>query len=143
VSDLARELLIREEGDRQFVYRCSAGYLTAGVGRNLETRGLLPDERALMLENDLAYARGIARLACKRFESLSESRQAVLISMAHQMGPAGLQGFRSMLRALERGDYEEAAREMLDSEWARKDTPARAKRHAEMMRTGVVPSEFA
>jgi len=42
-----------------------------------------------------------------------------------------------MLYALYAGDYEDAAKHMLDSKWA-VQTPARAQRSAEIMRTGKI-----
>ncbi len=41
-----------------------------------------------------------------------------------------------MWTALENGQYDLAATEMLDSRWARQ-TPARAERHAEVMRSST------
>ena len=35
-------------------------------------------------------------------------------------------------------DWDKAADEMLDSKWAKNDSPARAKRTAQMMRTGSI-----
>jgi len=42
-----------------------------------------------------------------------------------------------MCAALRIRDYITASIEMLDSDWHRKQTPARAKRMAEIMKTGV------
>ena len=67
---------------------------------------------------------------------LTDDRRRVLANMGYQLGVGGLMGFKRMLAALERGDYEAAAREMLDSKWAKRDTPARAGRLAERMRRG-------
>ncbi len=53
------------------------------------------------------------------YNELSWTRQQVLIRMARQMPRDALLRFRLMLDALERQDYEEAAREMEDSVWAR------------------------
>lgn len=39
-----RKQLIFDEGLRLFPYRCTAGYITIGVGRNLETNPLSADE---------------------------------------------------------------------------------------------------
>ena len=65
-----------------------------------------------------------------------ESRQAVLVSMAYQMGVSGLSGFRNTLKAVADGQWADAAKGMLDSKWARQ-TPARANRHANQMLSGV------
>ena len=43
---------------------------------------------------------------------------------------------KRMLAGLSRGDYEAAAREVLDSKWARQDSPGRARPLAERMRRG-------
>ena len=48
----------------------------------------------------------------------------------------GLSGFGRMLAAMERGDYDTAAKEMLDSKWAKQDSPARARRLAKVMVRG-------
>lgn len=68
------------------------------------------------------------------FQSCNEVRQAVLTSMTYQLG--SLKGWVNLRRALASGDYEGAAREMLESQWA-KETPNRAKRQALMMRLGI------
>ena len=66
------------------------------------------------------------------------ARAIVLLSMAYQMGVGGLLKFRKMLAAIEDNDWPEAEKQALDSRWA-KQTPDRAKRHAEILRTGVMP----
>ena len=60
----------------------------------------------------------------------------VILSMAYQMGMEGLLGFRCFLASIAVCDYCLAATEMLDSKWARIDSPDRAKRLADMMRKG-------
>ena len=49
---------------------------------------------------------------------LDDARQFVLVDMAFNMGLAGLKGFKKMLTAVEQGDYQTAAKEMLASKWA-------------------------
>ena len=56
----------------------------------------------------------------------------VMIEMAFQMGLAGLGKFTLFLSALRIGDYEEAARQMLDSKWA-VQTPSRAEYLADIV----------
>ena len=62
-----------------------------------------------------------------------------LALMAYQLGAEGVLGFKNMLAALKRGDREAAADHALDSEWARRDTPARAGRVAALIR-GKLPT---
>jgi len=131
-----RRMLIVHEGLRLKPYRCPAGYLTIGVGRNLEARGISREEAMVLLENDIAEAEAAARGFFPAFDRLEEPRQAVLVDMAFNLGAVRLGGFRRFRAALERGDFEQAAREMLDSKWAEQVGP-RARRLAEMMRRGT------
>jgi lysozyme len=56
--------------------------------------------------------------------------------MAYEMGVAGVLGFHDMLRACQAGDWSGAAAAGLDSDWARKEAPARAERLMAMLRNG-------
>jgi lysozyme len=56
--------------------------------------------------------------------------------MTFNLGWSALSRFHHFLEALHKGDYEEAANEMLASLWARQ-VGERAKRLATQMRTGV------
>ena len=58
-----------------------------------------------------------------------------LREMAYQMGVPRVMGFKRMLAALERKDWQRAADEALDSRWA-EQTPARAQRVALKMHGG-------
>ena len=64
------------------------------------------------------------------------AREDILTSMAFQLGTEGLADFRKTLIFISNGDFLSAANEMLNSRWARQ-TPARARRHADVMRTGT------
>jgi lysozyme len=61
-------------------------------------------------------------------KKLTKNRQGVLFNMVYQLGIKGLLGFKKMWLAIESSDYAKAADEMLDSKWAIKDSPNRAKR---------------
>jgi lysozyme len=69
-------------------------------------------------------------------EELSEARQAVLLNMSFQLGIAGLLSFKNTLLLIRAGDYEAASKGMLQSLWA-SQTPIRAKRLSEQMRTDI------
>jgi len=128
-----RRTLELDEGRRTLAYRCSAGIWTVGVGHNLETRAIPEEAVDLIFSADLEAA--ISEAATLSPVGLCETRQRVLVEMVYQMGISAVRGFRRFLSALEAEDYDEAAREMLDSAWARQ-TPARAQRAAQRMRSG-------
>ena len=126
--------LILHEGLRLKPYRCTAGKLTIGVGRNLDDKGITYDEAMFLLRNDIAEV--TAQL--ERFDwfrALGPVRRKVLVDMAFNLGMAGLLGFQKMIAALARGDYKAAADEMVDSAWYHQ-VGTRARRLVEMMRTG-------
>ena len=64
------------------------------------------------------------------FTKLSPLRQENLFSMRYQMGAGGLRKFRMMWDAIDKENWAEAGRQMLDSLWAREQSPKRAERIA-------------
>lgn len=115
---LADALLRRHEGTRQFVYQCTAGKSTIGVGRNLEDRGVLPDEIELMLANDIkACAEDLRGFGW--WDDLTPNRKAALIDLRFCVGPAGFRGFKKMIAAIEVKDFKEAAHQIRESKFAR------------------------
>lgn len=56
--------------------------------------------------------------------------------MSFQLGIAGLLGFTNTLELVRKGQFSDAADNMLLSKWATQ-TPNRAKRIAKQMKTGV------
>lgn len=135
-DDLINQL-IRHEGLRLKPYRCGAGKLTIGVGRNLEDVGITKSEAMDMLANDIG--RCWLELEANYDELLSKisiPRQNVLVNMCFNLGITRLLQFKKMWVAIEQHDYHKAADEMLDSRWA-KQVGERAFELAEQMRTGI------
>ena len=131
--------LRRDEGTRETAYQDHLGFWTIGVGRLIDSRkpgaGLRPDEIDYLLRNDINDRVAALTKALPWFAKLDQARQGELINMAFQMGTAGLLGFNSTLGLVRDGKYAEAAVQMLKSKWANQ-TPERAKRLAEQMKTG-------
>lgn len=127
--------LIEEEGMKLKPYRCPAGKLTIGVGRNLEDKGLSNEEALFLLQNDIIEAVKELKKAFLFFDSLNETRQIVLIDMCFNLGINGLKKFKKMIKALENQDFYLASKEMLSSCWA-KQVGARARSLALLMETG-------
>ncbi|HYF56553.1 MAG TPA: glycoside hydrolase family protein [Salinarimonas sp.] len=127
--------LIRHEGLRLKPYRDTEGKLTVGVGRNLDDRGISESEALYLLANDIAIAEKDLDRNAPWWRQLSGPRRQALLNMVFNLGWPRLSGFRSMLAALQTGDYEVAAKEMLDSKWAAQ-VGNRAKELAGMVRSG-------
>jgi lysozyme len=138
MTDNLSKQLRQEEGEKLVAYQDHLGYWTIGVGRLIDGRkngGISHEESTYLLNNDISRIVKTLSARFKWFSSLNEPRQAVLVQMAFQMGTAGLFTFTNTLSLIELGLYEEAAANMLKSKWATQ-TPARAKRLSEQMRTG-------
>jgi lysozyme len=137
-AELIRQLRA-DEGEFANVYQDSLGYWTIGVGRLVDPAkkggGLRPDEIAYLLNNDVDNRIDQVSRKLPWFQNLDDARKAVLLNMAFQLGVDGLLKFKDTLRRVEEGQYALASEGMLQSLWA-KQTPARAKRLAEQMRTG-------
>ncbi len=150
------------EGVRFRPYRCTAGKLTVGVGRNIDdkpfkteevialfgsqktqaeitallNKGLSMKQVDQLLVWDIQDAIEDAKAVIRNFQSLSEQRQYVLIDMAFNMGRQTLAGFRNTLRFISEGKYDQAADNMLKSKWA-SQVKSRAKRLSIMMKDNL------
>lgn len=136
-SNITR-LLRGEEGEVLTEYKDHLGYSTIGVGRLIDARkggGITTEESAYLLSNDIQKKLSELERKLPWVKELDEARRGVLLSMAFQMGTDGLLGFKNTLEMVRTGRYTDAAKGMLNSLWA-KQTPQRAKRHSEQMRTG-------
>ncbi len=132
-----RAQLIRDEGTARLKpFRDPAGKLTIGVGRNLDDKGISREEADFLLTNDIDEATADIVAAFPWSSALNDARFAVLANMRFNIGLGGLLLFERMLAALRAGDYDTAAKEMLQSRWAQQ-VGDRAMRLAEQMRTGV------
>ena len=128
------EQLKTHEGFRDDYYQCTADKRTIGFGRNVDDNPFSPkelnmlcrdefinepmteDEAEILLVNDVkAIHKAIYDRA--HLGRLNLARQAVCVNMAFNMGVNGFFCFKNMLKAIELGDFEQAAIEMSDSVW--------------------------
>lgn len=128
-----------DEGLVLHAYKDSLGFLTIGYGRLIDKRkngGITQQEAEYLLSHDIAEKLGQLHAQLPWITKLNDARKGVLLNMSFQLGVAGLLGFKSTLAKIEAGDYEGASTSMLKSKWATQ-TPNRAQRMADQMRTGV------
>lgn len=136
-----QKMLTYDEGYKLTVYRCSAGYLTGGIGHNFDADPALkimhrkvkfgdklsPDEVIALFDYDIKKVMMGLKTSLPFFDEAPENIRAVLINMAFQMGINGLLKFKKMLGAMAIGDYEKAAMQIENSKYYT-DTPNRARR---------------
>jgi lysozyme len=154
-QDLIEKLIVAE-GLRLQVYKDTLGIDTIGIGRNLEDRGITKEELAdldiptiehvyeygiteadavYLATNDVQIVEEELVRAHPCVDRLDSVRQLILIDMAFNMGVPRLCKFKKMWAAVECGDYPTAAKEMLDSRWA-KQVKGRATKLANAMHNG-------
>ena len=136
LMDRIKEQLVRHEGLRLKPYRCTAGKLTIGIGRNLDDCGISQSEAYVMLINDIMNCeKQLQSKIPDIYNGLDEVRKSVLLNMCLNLGINGLLGFKNTLAFVKAGDWERAANNMLVSKWA-KQVGRRAIELSELMRKG-------
>lgn len=134
-----------EEGLRLEAYTCPAGKLTIGYGHNLDASPSLEGQKIphridaafaeVLLEIDIDKTIALLSEKWHGFQLLPPARRDACINMAFQLGVTGFMKFKKMRDAMLKCDWQKAADEALNSNWA-KQTPERAQRVAGQIRTG-------
>lgn len=147
------ELLEFEEGYRAKPYYCSEQYPTIGIGQKIGPKNASLEWYQFTVPREVALEwldQGVAEIDHKllndikfiaAYNNCNEDRKAILISMCYQMGVHGAGKFRKMLAAMQAENWQEAAKQALDSKWARQ-TPKRASRHAKVIETGTMEGVY-
>ena len=134
------EQIKHDEGYRCYPYRCSAGVLTIGYGRNIDEvgggPGIAEDEAAHMLRNDLHSAEIDMKGIFPNWADIGQARRNAFINMRFNLGPTRFRGFVNMIEAARRGVWGIAGMEARDSRWYFQ-VGGRAERIARTIETGV------
>lgn len=144
------ELIIKlEEGMRTRPYYCSEQYPTIGYGQRIGDKGEPLPNITTTEKEALKFLRGriseiiiaLSSKQSKAWNNCNPQRQAVLISLAYQLGVTGVLAFKKMWAAIDNKDFNEAAIQMMDSKWA-KQTRNRAIRQSSTMRSGSLDQYY-
>lgn len=133
-NNLSLDLIKKYEGFRSKPYKCTAGKLTIGYGRNLDDVGITPDEAEAMIRND--YRKVLKELdQFEWYHRLNAVRKCVIENMVFNLGLPRFLKFKKTIAAIKAENYAVAADEMISSRWA-SQVKGRALQLAEMMKTG-------
>ncbi len=132
--DDATRMVKSDEGFSGLPYYDTEGYVTVGYGRALTRNPLTQPEAEFLLHNDISKC-VVDLTGLPWFSKQTRGRKAALVNMRFNLGAKGFRGFKKMIAAIESKDYDEAAKQMLDSKWA-KQVKGRAHRLAAVMSTG-------
>lgn len=152
-DEICIQRLMVNEGCRLRAYRCPAGKLTIGIGRNLDDNPLTKeeleyvghdcrkqfisnDQAAYLCRNDLKRVRKQLDDNLSWWQDLSPDRQFVMIDLCFNMGINTLLTFKRTLSSIAGGYYIRAGEQLLQSKYA-KQVGKRAERNAECLQTGV------
>lgn len=131
-------------------YKCPAGKLTIGIGRNTEDNPFTKEELARIGDWKNGITREHAYWLCQNdiercikelrnnlvwFEKLDAERKYALIDMCFNMGIRTLLTFKKTLASIACGNYKTAAEQLLQSKYA-SQVGKRAKRIAMLIETG-------
>jgi len=126
------EQIKQEEGFSPKVYVDTEGYPTIGFGRLLEKKKMTQEEaeakygNLIVTEeeaeknlrdylNEAALPDAIKFVGEDNFSSLKPEQQEALVSMAYNLGSGTLNKFKGLKKAIQEGDLNKAAFEILDS----------------------------
>lgn len=148
MNDL-NSMLMQDEGMKLVVYDDAngkaivpgsivLGHPSIGIGRALDTDGITTEEAIYLRDNNILKCRQAAG-TFPWFRGLDSVRQDVIVMLIFNMGLGGVCEFKNMLAAMARGDYTQAASELLASRWSAQ-VKARAVRLADLLRSGQYPS---
>jgi len=132
--------LYRDEGFRSSCYLDSHGYWTIGIGRLIDTRkggGITEAEARILLENDIIECERQLQSLLPWAEEMDYRRYMVLVNMCFNLGINGLLTFQKMLAALQNEDWQQAAHELLCSQYHEQ-----VGKRAERLATQILTAEW-
>lgn len=152
-TSISIEQIKKDEGIRPKGYLDEKGILTIGIGFNLTRddakemlidsgvspvdvdkimkvngKALTEDQIDTLFQMSLLQAEAGAVNSVNNWDEIPQSVKDTLVNMSFQLGRKGLLSFKDMRQSIEKEDWDGMKEEMLDSQWAKKDSPGRAKR---------------
>ena len=117
----------KHEGFSPVVYKCTAGYDTIGYGQRIKYLKVTEEQATEWLKEELHNLKYILADKYSWFLPAPKEVQNIVMNMNYQLGVTAFSKFKKTIYLLANKDYKGASEEMLDSKWARTDTPRRAK----------------
>ena len=123
----------KHDGFSSVPYRCTADKLTIGYGKRVKYLKITKEQAEEWLKEDLDHLKYVLADKYNWFLSAPQEVKDIVINMAYQLGVSSFSKFKKTIYLLANKDYKGASSEMLDSKWARDDTPSRAKELSDRM----------
>ena len=133
-----KKQIAKHEGYEPEVYKCPNGYDTIGYGFAIKDLYMDKEVADLILDKKI---RGILVSIESNddwnewFWNMPKNVKEVLINMIFQIGFSGVRKFKKTIQYIKDDNFLMASEEMLDSKWARSDSPNRAKELSEIIKS--------
>lgn len=101
------------EDTRLKMYRCPGGYLTIGVGHNLETTPITIEASIQIFRDDTRECVRDLGNIFTHWESISWARQLALIDIRFNLGSGGFRKFRKMIQAVRDENWVKVSEQLL------------------------------
>ena len=124
----------KHEGFSPVVYQCTAGYDTIGYGQRVKYLKVTQEQAEEWLLEELQNLKYILADKYDWFLPAPQEAQDIVMNMNYQLGVTAFSKFKKTIKYIKVKDYKSASTEMLDSKWARDDTPRRAKELSDRMK---------
>ena len=131
-------MIVKHEGHEPRVYKCSNGFDTIGYG--FAIKDLFMDKEICDLILDKHIRAILANIEANDdwdtwFWDKPQVVKEVLVNMIYQIGFSGVRKFRKTIQYIKEDKLLLASEEMLDSKWARSDSPNRAKELSDILKS--------
>ena len=138
-TDNLKEMIIKHEGHETRVYKCPNGFDTIGYGFAIKDLFFDKETCDFILDKKIKGILG-GIMADEDdwdtwFWDKPQEVKEVLINMIYQMGFSGVNKFRKTIHYIKDYKFLMASEEMLDSKWAKSDSPNRAKELSDIIKT--------
>ena len=136
--DNLKEMIVKHEGHEPRVYKCPNGFDTIGYGFAIKDLFMDKEIADFILDKKI---RGIlASIEANDdwdqwFWNKPQNVKEVLVNMIYQIGFSGVRKFRKTIQYIKDDSFLLAGEEMLDSKWAKSDSPNRAKELSDIIKS--------
>ena len=136
--DNLKEMIIKHEGHEARVYKCPNGFDTIGYG--FAIKDLFMDKEIADFILDKKIRGLLAGIEAnddwdKWFWDKPQNVKEVLVNMIYQIGFSGVRKFKKTIQYIKDDNFLLASEEMLDSKWAKSDSPNRAKELSDIIKS--------
>ena len=137
IKNFTKDSIKSHEGFRLDPYRCTEGFLTGGYGHKILEGEEVPTTKEgweALFDKDFEKAWSDMEILCETHNlPENEEMMSILCEMIFQLGFTGVSKFKMTIKALQKGNMEEASNQMKQSKWY-VQTPNRCVALAERMR---------